>query len=69
MREFSLCLALIAGCCLMAVAPAAWADELEVVISGVEEPLLGNVRTLVEPMNLTGSGRLTARRREALRLK
>ena len=69
MREFFLCLALIAGCCLMAVAPAAWADELEVVISGVEEPLLGNVRTLVEPMNLTGSGRLTARRREALRLK
>lgn len=60
---------LFTGCSLLVAAPAVWADELEVVITGVDEPLLGNVRALVEPFSLTGSGRLTARRREAMRAK
>ncbi|MEJ2385233.1 MAG: POTRA domain-containing protein [Xanthomonadales bacterium] len=45
------------------------ADDLEVVISGVREPVLGNVRTLVEPFRLTGAGRLSRRRLEAFRVR
>jgi translocation and assembly module TamA len=45
------------------------ADELEVAISGVEEPILSNVRAFVSPFRFTGTGRLTKRRLEQLRLE
>jgi len=43
------------------------ADELSIVIKGIEEPVLGNVRNRVEPFRLTGNARLSRRRREELR--
>jgi translocation and assembly module TamA len=45
------------------------ADELEVAISGVEEPILSNVRAFVSPFRFTGTGRLTKHRLEQLRLE
>lgn len=51
-------LALAACLCL----PLAQADTLEYVVSGVDEPLLGNVRSHVEQFSLTGSARVSARR-------
>jgi translocation and assembly module TamA len=44
------------------------ADELDIVIRGIDEPMLGNVRILVEPFRFSGSSRLSRRRREELRL-
>ena len=43
------------------------ADDLEYVIRGVEEPMLGNVRAFVSPLRFAGTGRLTPRRLEQLR--
>jgi translocation and assembly module TamA len=43
------------------------ADELEIVIRGIEEPALSNVRKLVEPFRITGNSRLSRRRREEMR--
>ncbi|NNJ80443.1 MAG: BamA/TamA family outer membrane protein [Xanthomonadales bacterium] len=61
----------IAGLCLsLALSAGAGelrADELEVVIEGVSEPVLGNVKAQVEPFRFTGIGRLSARRLEKLR--
>lgn len=54
-------------CAMSLGAAGAWADDLEVVINGVDEPMLGNVRALVEPFRFTGTGRLTRRRLERLR--
>ena len=45
----------------------AFADELEIRVLGVEEPVLSNVEAAVEPFRLTGIGRLTRRRLENLR--
>lgn len=50
-------------------AGGARADELEIVVNGVEEPMLGNVRALVEPFRFAGTGRLTRRRLERMRLE
>ena len=58
---------LLAG--LVLPAAALRADELNVVIQGVQEPILGNVRALVEPFRLTGAGRLSRRRLEAFRVR
>lgn len=52
---------------LFAVSGTARADELKVVVEGVSEPLLGNVKAQVEPFRFAGTGRLTARRLEKLR--
>jgi translocation and assembly module TamA len=43
------------------------ADELQIVITGIQEPALANVRSRVEPFRITGNARLTRRRREQLR--
>jgi len=43
------------------------ADELNIVIHGLEEPALSNVRNRVEPFRITGNARLSRRRREELR--
>jgi translocation and assembly module TamA len=45
------------------------ADELDIVIHGLEEPALSNVRSRVEPFRITGNARLSRRRREELRLE
>ena len=45
------------------------ADELEVVIRGIEEPALRNVEALVAPFRLTGAGRLSQRRLEIFRAR
>ncbi len=52
-------------------APAAGlrADELEVIVRGVDGPALANVQAQVEPFRLTGAGRLSRRRLEAYRLR
>lgn len=50
-------------------ATGARADELEVVITGVTEPVLANVKAYVEPFRLTGTGRLSRRRLETFRLR
>ena len=39
------------------------ADELDIVIHGLEEPALSNVRSRVEPFRITGNARLSRRRR------
>lgn len=56
------------------IAVAAWsvtaqvrADDLEIVISGVEDPMLSNVRAFVSPFRFAGTGRLTPRRLEQMR--
>ena len=40
------------------------ADDLEIVVNGIEDPELSNVRNLIEPFRLVGIGRLTKRRLE-----
>lgn len=55
-------------CAMSFGAGGAWADELKIVVNGVEEPMLGNVRALIEPFQFTGTGRLTRRRLERMRL-
>lgn len=52
---------------LLAGAGTVRADELKVVVEGVSEPMLGNVKAQVEPFRFAGTGRLTARRLEKLR--
>jgi translocation and assembly module TamA len=47
---------------------ALWGDELEIVITGVEEPILGNVRSMVQPFRLMAHSRLSRRRLEKMRL-
>jgi translocation and assembly module TamA len=49
-------LIMMAGCLV--------ADELEIVVNGIKDPELSNVRNLVEPFRLIGVGRLTKRRLE-----
>jgi translocation and assembly module TamA len=44
------------------IASSAHADTLTYDISGIPEPLLGNVRSHVEQFSLTGSARISARR-------
>ncbi len=50
-------------------AGSVWADDLEIVVTGVGEPMLANVRALVEPFRFAGTGRLTRRRLERIRLE
>jgi translocation and assembly module TamA len=45
------------------------ADTLEVAVRGVAEPALANVKAVVEPLRLTGVGRLSRRRLETFRLR
>lgn len=45
------------------------ADELDVVITGVDDPMLANVRAFVSPFRFAGTGRLTSRRLEQMRLE
>jgi translocation and assembly module TamA len=52
---------LLAVCC-----PVAWADQLEIVVTGVKEPLLGNVRNRVAALQVGGDIRLSKRRRTQL---
>lgn len=56
-------------CAMCFGAAGAWADDLEIVVAGVDEPMLGNVRALVEPFRFAGSGRLTRRRMQRMRLE
>jgi translocation and assembly module TamA len=51
---------------LFAVCQGLHADQLEIVVSGVHEPLLGNVRSRVSALQVGGDIRLTKRRRERL---
>jgi translocation and assembly module TamA len=51
---------------LLAICPGAFADQLEIQLSGLEEPLLGNVRIRVQSLYVGGELRLTARRRQTL---
>jgi translocation and assembly module TamA len=53
-------------CSVFCPSPVA-ADDLEILISGVQEPILGNVRSRVEPFRLTGTSRLSERRVENMR--
>jgi len=53
--------------CLLAPAEPLHADELNFLITGVDEPALSNVRRRVEPFRITGNARLTRRRREEMR--
>lgn len=43
------------------------ADELDVLVRGIEDPMRANVKALVEPFRVTGAGRLTPARLERLR--
>ncbi len=43
------------------------ADQLDIVIEGVGEPVLSNVQNRVRPFRITGTTRLSARRREEIR--
>ena len=52
-------LIMMAGCLV--------ADELEIVVNGIKDPELSNVRNLIEPFRLIGTGRLTKRRLEERR--
>ena len=62
---FYILLSVILG--LLTPAELLVADELDIVISGVDEPVLSNVRRLVEPFRITGNNRLSRRRREEMR--
>ncbi|MGI9321047.1 MAG: autotransporter assembly complex protein TamA [Thiogranum sp.] len=53
----------------MAATTHVHADDLEIIISGVEGPVLVNVGAFVSPLRFTGTGRLTSRRLEQLRLE
>jgi len=59
-------LALIVTLFWVLAAPAG-ADDLEVVVQGVEDPMRANVKAMVEPFRVTGAGRLTPVRLERLR--
>ena len=65
-RLHTLYILLIAA--LIAAGPVR-ADDLEVVVSGVGDPILSNVQSAVSPFRFTGTGRLTSRRLEQLRLE
>lgn len=54
---------------LLTASWAAHANDLEIVINGVKDPVLSNVRAFVAPFRFTGTGRLTRRRLESMRLK
>lgn len=56
---------LLAACLLGLWSPLA-ADQLELRVGGIEEPLLSNVRVRVESLYLGGEQRLTERRRQRL---
>jgi len=66
-RLLSSLIVLLAG--LLLPAASLRADELEVVIRGIQEPVLDNVQALVEPFRLTGAGRLSRRRLEVFRVR
>ena len=68
MRLFLTCFFVLL-CAICFGAGSAWADDLEIVVTGVEEPMLGNVRALVEPFRFAGTGRLTRRRLERMRVQ
>ena len=55
--------------CLVTAPCALWADELDIVVRGVDGPVLENVRAQVAPVRLAGIGRLTPRRLEIFRLR
>ena len=52
---------------LLITVPGLQADELTIVIQGVEDPVLSNVRNKVQPFRLAGNARLSQRRREESR--
>jgi translocation and assembly module TamA len=52
---------------LLITVPGLHADELTIVIQGVEDPVLSNVRNRVEPFRLAGNARLSRQRREESR--
>lgn len=58
--------ACLLAACLVAVCPGAFADQLEIQLRGIDEPLLGSVRGRVQSLHLGGELRLTKRRRERL---
>ncbi|RPH98341.1 MAG: hypothetical protein EHM68_04820 [Lysobacterales bacterium] len=51
---------------LFVLCPTAGADSLEIQVSGVNEPLLGNVRSRVSALQVGGEIRLSKRRRQRL---
>ena len=67
MRDFLPKILVLAALCAQFFASPTAADDLEILISGVQEPVLGNVRARVEPFRLTGTSRLSERRVENLR--
>jgi len=66
-RSFQLSLLLLMTV-WFAVSSHVEADELEVVITGVEEPVLSNVQAFVAPFRFSGAGRLSQRRLRQLRV-
>lgn len=65
-RKFQTSLLLLIVVWFVASSPVE-ADELEVVITGVEEPVLSNVQAFVAPFRFSGTGRLSQRRLRQLR--
>ena len=59
--RLALLFALVAGC-----AGAVQADQLEVAVQGVGEPMLSDLRSVVQAQNLSGGLRLTRRRQRQL---
>jgi translocation and assembly module TamA len=59
----------IIGACLTLVSGAAWADVVEYVISGVDEPMLSNVRDHVTAFQIGSGARLNTRLRRNLTKK
>lgn len=57
---------LLLAICLLGLSSAVAADQLELRLRGIEEPLLNNVRVRVESLYLGGEQRLTERRRQHL---
>lgn len=54
------------GICLALSSAVAWADEIEYAVSGVDEPMLSNVRDHVSAFRVGSSARLSARLRRKL---
>lgn len=56
----------VLAACLFGLSSPVVADQLELRLRGIEEPLLSNVRVRVESLYLGGEQRLTQRRRQRL---
>ncbi len=66
LRVFRTNLRRLALCLLFALPTSAWAEGLTYVVSGVSEPMLGNVRLHLDRFGFTGSTRISAGRFDEL---